>query len=66
MGSQSGATTATTASAQARTLGRRARVRGLTKVAADVALLAAAINLARLSVLGLAPTGAGAWVPAVG
>jgi hypothetical protein len=34
--------------------GRRARVRGLAKVAADFALLAAAVNLARLSVLGLA------------
>ena len=35
--------------------GRRARVRGLTKVTADFALLAAAVNLARLGVLGLAP-----------
>jgi hypothetical protein len=34
--------------------GRRARVRGLAKVATDFALLAAAVNLARLSVLGLA------------
>jgi hypothetical protein len=34
--------------------GRRARVRGLVKVAADFALLAAAVNLARLSVLGVA------------
>jgi Transposase DDE domain/Transposase domain (DUF772) len=33
--------------------GRRARVRGLTKVAADFNLLAAAVNLARLAVLGL-------------
>ena len=33
--------------------GRRARVRGQPKVAADFALLAAAINLARLAVLGL-------------
>ena len=32
--------------------GRRARVRGTVKVAADFALLAAAINLARLGVLG--------------
>lgn len=32
--------------------GRHARVRGLTKVAADFALLAAAANIARLSVLG--------------
>ncbi len=35
--------------------GRRARVRGLAKVSADFALLAAAVNLARLGVLGLAP-----------
>ena len=34
--------------------GRRARVRGAPKVAADFALLAAAVNLARLAVLGLA------------
>ena len=34
--------------------GRRARVRGQLKVAADFALLAAAVNLARLAVLGLA------------
>jgi len=33
--------------------GRRARVRGKPKVAADFALLAAAVNLARLAVLGL-------------
>ncbi len=33
--------------------GRRARVRGQTKIAADFALLAAAVNLARLGVLGL-------------
>jgi len=33
--------------------GRRARVRGQPKVAADFALLAAAINLARLAVLGI-------------
>lgn len=32
--------------------GRRARVRGLPKDAADFALLAAAVNLARLDVLG--------------
>ena len=32
--------------------GRRARVRGITKVAADFSLLAAAVNLARLGVLG--------------
>jgi hypothetical protein len=34
--------------------GRRARVRGTVKVAADFALLAAAVNLARLGMLGLA------------
>jgi Transposase DDE domain/Transposase domain (DUF772) len=34
--------------------GRRARVRGRPKVAADFALLAAAVNLARLAMLGLA------------
>jgi IS5 family transposase len=34
--------------------GRRARVRGQLKVAADFSLLAAAVNLARLAVLGLA------------
>jgi Transposase DDE domain/Transposase domain (DUF772) len=39
--------------------GRRARVRGKPKVAADFALLAAAVNLARLAVLGLAPTNVG-------
>jgi hypothetical protein len=40
--------------------GRRARVRGQTKVDADFALLAAAVNLARLAALGL--TGhSGAW-----
>ena len=33
--------------------GRRARVRGQPKVAADFALLAAAVNLARLAVLGV-------------
>ena len=40
--------------------GRRARVRGLVKVAADFALLAAAVNLARLGVLGLTCRN-GAW-----
>jgi Transposase DDE domain/Transposase domain (DUF772) len=34
--------------------GRRARVRGKARVAADFALLAAAVNLARLSILGVA------------
>ena len=37
--------------------GRRARVRGRRKVGADFALLAAAVNLARLAVLGLVSTG---------
>jgi hypothetical protein len=43
--------------------GRRARVRGRVKVAADFSLLAAAVNLARLGVLGVysAPSG---WIPA--
>jgi hypothetical protein len=45
--------------------GRRARVRGTTKIAADFALLAAAVNLARLAVLGVASTAAG-WVAAAG
>jgi hypothetical protein len=36
------------------------RVRGLAKVAADLNLLAAAVNLARLGVLGLH------WIPAQG
>lgn len=40
--------------------GRRARVRGRPKVAADFALLAAAVNLARLAVLGLVSSG-GTW-----
>lgn len=40
--------------------GRRARVRGQPKVAADFALLAAAVNLARLAVLGLTRL-AGGW-----
>jgi hypothetical protein len=40
--------------------GRWARVRGRIKVAADFALLAAAVNLARLAVLGLIAVG-GSW-----
>jgi Transposase DDE domain/Transposase domain (DUF772) len=44
--------------------GRRARVRGLAKVAADFNLLAAAVNLARLGVLGLHWTGPGGWAAA--
>jgi len=39
--------------------GRRARVRGQTKLDADFSLLAAAVNLARLAVLGLTANGAG-------
>jgi hypothetical protein len=45
--------------------GRRARVRGQVKVAADFALLAAAVNLARLAVLGLASHGQ-TWVAGTG
>jgi Transposase DDE domain len=44
--------------------GRRVRVRGLAKVAADFSLLAAAVNLARLGVLGLRWAGSGGWVAA--
>ena len=43
--------------------GRRARVRGTTKIDADFNLLAAASNLARLSRLGLRSTITG-WVAA--
>jgi hypothetical protein len=43
--------------------GRRARVRGQLKVAADFALLAAAVNLARLAVLGVTASG-GTWTAA--
>jgi hypothetical protein len=46
--------------------GRRARVRGRDKVAADFSLLAAAVNLARLAVLSVASLGAGAWAVAAG
>lgn len=45
--------------------GRRARVRGLLKVTADFALLAAAVNLARLAVLGVACRH-GTWAAAGG
>jgi IS5 family transposase len=45
--------------------GRRARVRGLAKVAADFALLAAAVNLARLGVLGVTHRN-GAWAASGG
>jgi Transposase DDE domain/Transposase domain (DUF772) len=41
--------------------GRRARVRGTTKVAADFSLLAAAVNLARLGVLGLRRAAGQGW-----
>lgn len=41
--------------------GRRARGRGKTKVTADFALLAAAVNLARLSVLAVASTTGPGW-----
>jgi hypothetical protein len=41
--------------------GRRARVRGTARVDADFNLLAAAINLARLAVLGLRSTLTGGW-----
>ena len=44
--------------------GRRARVRGTVKVDADFRLLAAAINLARLAVLGLRYTPNGWAAPA--
>ena len=44
--------------------GRRVRVRGLVKVAADFDLLAAAVNLARLGVLGLHWTPSGGWAAA--
>ncbi len=44
--------------------GRRARVRGTTKIAADFALLAAAINLARLAVLAVASVPGSGWATA--
>jgi hypothetical protein len=44
--------------------GRRVRVRGRAKVAADFNLLAAAVNLARLGVLGLHWTPSGGWAAA--
>ncbi|HEY5185896.1 MAG TPA: transposase, partial [Actinomycetes bacterium] len=43
--------------------GRRARMRGKTKIDADFNLLAAAHNLARVAVLGLRSTSSG-WVTA--
>lgn len=45
--------------------GRRARVRGRLKVGADFALLAAAVNLARLAVLGLTGS-SGTWATQTG
>jgi hypothetical protein len=44
--------------------GRRARMRGQSRVAADFSLLAAAANLARLAVLGLYSRGSGSWAAA--
>ena len=44
--------------------GRRARVRGQVKVAADFALLAASVNLARLAVLAVASVPAAGWATA--
>jgi hypothetical protein len=44
--------------------GRRARVRGQTKVAADFSLLAAAVNLARFGVLGLTRVSGPRWAVA--
>jgi hypothetical protein len=44
--------------------GRRMRVRGLAKVTADFNLLAAAVNLARLGVLGLHWTPSDGWAAA--
>ncbi len=41
--------------------GRRTRVRGMTKVAADFSLLAAAVNLARLGALGLHQAAGQGW-----
>jgi hypothetical protein len=46
--------------------GRRARVRGTTKIAADFALLAAAVNLKRLAVLTVTSTPSQGWTTATG
>ncbi|MEU6974372.1 transposase, partial [Kitasatospora aureofaciens] len=46
--------------------GRRARVRGRAKIAADFALLAAAVNVARLGMLGIMSAGSGKWAIAAG
>ncbi len=44
--------------------GRRARARGQIKIDADLSLLAAAVNLARLAVLNLVSTGRDSWAVA--
>ncbi|MEO9137919.1 MAG: transposase [Jatrophihabitans sp.] len=46
--------------------GRQARVRGTTKIAADFALLAAAVNLKRLAVLHAASVPGSGWATATG
>jgi hypothetical protein len=46
--------------------GRRARVRGRAKIAADFSLLAAAANIARLGVLGVMSTASGNWAITTG
>jgi Transposase DDE domain/Transposase domain (DUF772) len=46
--------------------GRRARVRGTTKIAADFALLAAAVNLARLAALAVTSAPDQGWATATG
>jgi Transposase DDE domain/Transposase domain (DUF772) len=46
--------------------GRRARVRGRARVAADFSLLAAAANIARLGVLGIMSTAGGNWAITTG
>ena len=46
--------------------GRRARVRGQIKVAADFALLAASVNLARLAVLAVVSLPGAGWATATG
>jgi hypothetical protein len=46
--------------------GRRARMRGREKIAADFSLLAAAVNIARLGVLGIVSIGRGNWAIAAG
>jgi hypothetical protein len=46
--------------------GRRARMRGRAKIAADFNLLAAAVNLARLAALGLTSTAHAGWTASAG